>query len=271
VELVKFYRVSIIYRTTLTPGKLELLSEWLPTRTWYRVTGRPPEMVKAGGFRLEDPEGEVGIEFMVAIDGSGAQPVTYHIPMTYRGLPLDGADDYLIGTTEHGVLGRRWVYDGTRDPVLITQLVALIQGEAQAQAQSQSHTPDHTVHNRRIPAEPVTATGFTAVDGVTRTEVSIVLAAASVGATGAGGAGGAGAVDPGQLTADPGQLVIQVPRVLEQTSLDRTSLDEASLETADGLDPVREMGWPDHGSVTATWQVAAEGKVRGVFATAELR
>jgi len=259
VELVRFYRVSIIYRTTLTPGKLELLSEWLPARTWYRVTGRQPELVKAGGFRLDDPEGEVGIEFMVVIDGSGAQPATYLVPMTYRGLPLDGADDYLIGTTEHGVLGRRWIYDGTRDPVLITQLVALIQDEAEAQAQNQSHTPDRTVHSRPIPADPVSATGFTAVDGVTRTEVSIVLAAASVGA--AGGGGGSGAADAGQLTADPGQLVIQVPRILEQVS----------MEPIDGLDPIHEVSWPAYGSVTATWQVAGVGKVRGVFALAELR
>jgi hypothetical protein len=26
-----------------------------------------------------------------------------------RGAPLDGADQALIGTSEHGVLGRRWV------------------------------------------------------------------------------------------------------------------------------------------------------------------
>jgi len=251
--------VSIIYRTTLTPGKLELLSEWLPTRTWYRVTGRPPELVKAGGFRLDDPEGEVGIEFMVAIDGSGAQPVTYHVPMTYRGLPLDGADDYLIGTTEHGVLGRRWIYDGTRDPVLITQLVALIQGEAQAQAQSQSHTPDRTVHSRRIPADPVTATGFTAVDGVRTTEVCIVVAAASVGA--GGGAGGSAGASATAATADPGQLVIQVPRVL----------DQVSLESIGDLDAFQEVTWPAHGSVTASWQLAGVGKVRGAFALAELR
>jgi hypothetical protein len=262
VELVRFYRVSIIYRTTLTPGKLELLSEWLPTRTWYRVTGRPPELVKAGGFRLDDPEGEVGIEFMVAIDGSGAQPVTYHVPMTYRGLPLDGADDYLIGSTEHGVLGRRWIYDGTRDPVLITQLVALIQGEAQAQAQSQSHTPDATVHSRRIPGDPVSASGFTAVDGVRSTEVSILVAAASIGA--GGGVGGGGSTTA--ATADPGQLVIQVPRVLHQVSV-----EDASLEPIPGLSGLREVSWPGHGFVTATWQVAGEGKVRGVFAAAELR
>jgi len=48
----------------------------------------------------------------------------------------------LIGTAEHGVLGRRWIYDGTRDPVLVTQLVALTQGQAEPQTQGASNTPD---------------------------------------------------------------------------------------------------------------------------------
>jgi hypothetical protein len=60
----KALRVSIIYRTTLVPSKLDLLTDWLPTRTWYQVTGGRPALEKAGGFRLDDPEGEVGIEFM---------------------------------------------------------------------------------------------------------------------------------------------------------------------------------------------------------------
>jgi hypothetical protein len=67
--------------------------------------------------------------------------------MTYRGSPLAGADDALIGTAEHGVLGTRWLYDGVRDPVLMTQLGELIQGRARAQAQRQSDTPDPTVRS----------------------------------------------------------------------------------------------------------------------------
>jgi hypothetical protein len=124
----------------MTPGKLDLLTGWLPGRPWYRGAGRP-RLAKVGGFRLDDPEGEVGIEFMAAADG----PVTYHVPMSYRAAPLPGADDALIGTAEHGVLGRRWIYDGTHDPVLVERLFALIIGTAQAQAQSVSDTPDPTV------------------------------------------------------------------------------------------------------------------------------
>ena len=125
--------VATIHHTTLVPSKMELLAGWLPSRRWYRGTGRSPELMKAGGFRLDDPEGAVGIEFMVAADVSGTidgQPTVYHVPLTYRPGPLDGADDGLIGTAEHGVLGRRWIYDGASDPVLVTQLLALIQGAA---------------------------------------------------------------------------------------------------------------------------------------------
>lgn len=137
--------MAIIHHTTLTPGKLELLAAWLPAQPWYARTGRQPELSRAGGFRLDDPDGEVGIEFMVVTDSSGDRPCIYHVPLSYRGAPLDGAGDALIGTTEHGVLGTRWVYDGPHDPVLAGQLVALIQGEAEPQAQSVSNTPDRTV------------------------------------------------------------------------------------------------------------------------------
>ena len=137
--------MALIHHTTLTPTKLELLATWLPTRPWYVDGAREPELTKAGGFRLDDPEGEVGIEFMVVTDTSGETPVSYHVPLSYRGAPLDGADQALVGTTEHGVLGKRWVYDGTHDPVVVGQLLALLQGRAEAQAQGVSDTPDASV------------------------------------------------------------------------------------------------------------------------------
>ncbi|WP_406495179.1 1,4-alpha-glucan branching protein [Streptomyces sp. NBC_00846] len=139
--------MAVIHNTTtLTPTKLELLATWLPAQPWYRgKAGQQPELARTGGFRLDDPEGEVGIEFMVATDTSGDQPVSYQIPFSYRGAPIPGADEALIGTAEHGVLGQRWVYDGTRDPVLVAQLFALIVGEAEPQMQSTSNTPDPSV------------------------------------------------------------------------------------------------------------------------------
>jgi hypothetical protein len=137
--------MSIIYRTTLVPTKLELLTAWLPGQPWYLGGTAVPRLATAGGFRLDDPDGEVGLEFMAVTDESGDEPVTYHVPLSYRGAPLPGGAAALIGTTEHGVLGTRWVYDGTRDPVLVTQTFALLLGEAEPQAQSINDTPDPSV------------------------------------------------------------------------------------------------------------------------------
>jgi hypothetical protein len=133
--------MSIIHHTTLTPTKLELLRTWLPTRPWYHGPA-DPELTKAGGFRLEDPEGAVGIEFMIVSEGaSGA----YLVPLTYRAAPLEGAEHALVGTMEHGVLGPRWAYDGCHDPVLRAELLALVEGRAPAHAQSVSDTLDREV------------------------------------------------------------------------------------------------------------------------------
>lgn len=137
--------MAVIHQTTLTPSKLELLSDWLPLQPWYVATGRPIALAKAGGFRLNDPAGEVGIEFMVVTDDADQGPASYHVPLTYRGAPLASAEHVLVGQTEHGVLGRRWVYDGVHDPVLMTQLAEFLRGQVLAQAQSVSDIPDPTV------------------------------------------------------------------------------------------------------------------------------
>ncbi|MEV6018476.1 MULTISPECIES: 1,4-alpha-glucan branching protein [unclassified Streptomyces] len=138
--------MASVHRTTMTPTKLDLLTRWLPSRSWYAGGAEKPELVKAGGFRLDDPEGEVGIEFMVVVDTGPADPVTYLVPMGYRGTPREGAaEETLIGTSEHGVLGTRWIYDGAHDPVVTARLHALLRGEATPQHQSESDTPDPTV------------------------------------------------------------------------------------------------------------------------------
>ena len=83
--------MAVVHKTTMSPGKLELLATWLPAQPWYLGAGEP-ELTRAGGFRLDDPAGEVGIEFMVVADaGAGAASgdvAFYQVPMTYRGQPL---------------------------------------------------------------------------------------------------------------------------------------------------------------------------------------
>lgn len=152
--------MAVIHHTTITPTKVELLTAWLPTRPWYRGGPDAPVLTKSGGFRLDDPEGEVGIEFMVATDTSTPEPTAYLIPLTYRGAPLEGAEDALVGTMEHGVLGRRWAYDGCHDPVLVAELLSLIEGKAQAMAQSITDSPDREV-TRSYEGEPYSVQGFT--------------------------------------------------------------------------------------------------------------
>lgn len=164
--------MSVIHRTTLRPAKLELLADWLPTRPWYHGGPRGPRLSKAGGFRLDDPKGEVGIELMVVRDDSGDAPAVYLVPLTYRGAPLDGADAALLGTAEHGVLGRRWIYDACHDPVAVAELAALVEGRAQPQAQSVSDTPDHEVTRALAGEGPVPAEFPTVVDTEEHTELT---------------------------------------------------------------------------------------------------
>lgn len=107
-----------------------LLAEWLPSQVWY--AGPPdPDLDRPVFFRFDDPAGEVGIEtlFVRAENGPLLQ-----VPLTYRAAPLEGYDRWLVGTTEHSVLGRRWVYDGCGDPVYADALAnAIHTGGAQAE------------------------------------------------------------------------------------------------------------------------------------------
>ncbi|MFD0787935.1 hypothetical protein ACFQZ8_28845, partial [Micromonospora azadirachtae] len=51
-----------------------------------------------------------------------------------RDAPLDGAQWWLVGTVEHSVLGRRWVYDACGDPVYGAALAsAVLTGAGQAE------------------------------------------------------------------------------------------------------------------------------------------
>ena len=136
--------MATIHDTTLVPSKLDLLADWLPRQSWY-VGGPAPSLTRVGGFRLDDPAGEVGIQCLVVADRAGDRETTYFVPLSYRGAPLAGAEEGLVGTSEHGVLGTRWFYDGARDPVAVAQLLALVAGDAEAQHQDVSDAPDPSV------------------------------------------------------------------------------------------------------------------------------
>jgi Maltokinase N-terminal cap domain len=110
---------------TLTPHFREFLPQWVARQPWYLGQG-VPKLVPVGYFRFEDPAGEVGIETHLVSDGSAL----YQVPMTYRGAPMPaavpGAADALISTTEHSVLGTRWICDGAADPVWAAELIRIV-------------------------------------------------------------------------------------------------------------------------------------------------
>ncbi|WP_291279423.1 hypothetical protein [Galactobacter sp.] len=136
--------MSIIHKATLVPSKLELLTDWLPVQPWYQGQDNPHLSV-VGGFRLDDPDGEVGLEFMAVRDEND---LTYYmVPLTYRCAPLPGDDalEHLVGTLDHSVLGKRYVYDGPHDHVWREAVAALLDGEAEPQARGVSDTRDLTV------------------------------------------------------------------------------------------------------------------------------
>jgi hypothetical protein len=112
--------MALLHDATLTPTKRELMTAWLATRPW--AEGFDPHKTVAS-YRFDDPAGEVGLEGALLVNDVGT---VVHVPLSYRGAPLEGADAFLVGTSEHSVLGPRWVYDACGDPVWTTALATVI-------------------------------------------------------------------------------------------------------------------------------------------------
>jgi hypothetical protein len=112
--------MALLHNATITPSKRELMTAWLATQAW--ADGFDPVRTLAS-YRFDDPEGEVGLEAALLADPDG---VLVHVPLSYRGAPLEGADAFLVGTAEHSVLGPRWVYDACGDPVWCAELATAI-------------------------------------------------------------------------------------------------------------------------------------------------
>lgn len=120
--------MGLVHHTaTLAPTKQELAGAWLPSRPW--APDGPIE--KVAEYRFDDPAGEVGVETILWRTSGGT---LLQVPFSYRGSPLEGADAHLVGTCDHSVLGKRWVYDGCGDPVWAETLTsAILTGGTQAQ------------------------------------------------------------------------------------------------------------------------------------------
>ncbi|GAA1323495.1 hypothetical protein ACFSWE_09305 [Leucobacter albus] len=204
--------MALLYaNTTLVPSKLEVIAEWLPKQPWF--TGDVSQLTRVSGYRLDDPEGEVGIDGILV---SAGEDKVYHVPLTYRGAPLDGGEEHLVGTMEHGVLGTRWVTAAAGDPVY-RAVVAQVIAQGGSGSEELLHQPDGSAVARTIEM-PIHGSGEQGaqVPEMWAAEVS-VAAGATVAATGfatlrvihtpgaaAGDAAARGAV--GTLTATwPGQ------------------------------------------------------------------
>ncbi|NUO57689.1 MAG: hypothetical protein HOV71_31885 [Hamadaea sp.] len=147
--------MAVVYKADLQPSKLDLVNAWLPGRPWFAgPAGVPVDRIAA--CRFDDPAGEVGVEAILVRAGDG--PI-YHTPLTYRGAPLAGAEAYLLGTSEHSVLGTRWIYDALGDPVYAAVLTAaIVSGGGEAEeyiehedGRQERREPSMTVRGSGIP------------------------------------------------------------------------------------------------------------------------
>ena len=127
----------------LTPGKLELLAQWLPSQSWFE--GDPADLERVAAYRFVDPDGEVGLDTLLV----PSRGITYQVPLSYRAAPLEDAQEWLVGTLEHSLLGTRWCYDATGDPVYVAELVRVIH-EADNEAGLSVGRPSMTVRGSGI-------------------------------------------------------------------------------------------------------------------------
>lgn len=143
--------MATLHRAELTPGKTELVGAWLGTQPW----APSGEIAQVASYRLDDPAGKVGIEGLL-LDAAGTP---LHVLLTFREAPLEGAEDFLLGTAEHSVLGRRWVYDGCIDPVAVRAVVTTVLSGGHEADLIVVEGPDEREVGRREPTARVHGSG----------------------------------------------------------------------------------------------------------------
>ena len=113
--------MALLYDAVLRPSKSELIAAWAPTQPWF-VGDAAATVERVASFRFDDPDGEVGVETLLLRFGTGP---LLQIPLAYRGAPHDGGENWLIGTMTHSVLGDRWIYDATGDPIYLATVATV--------------------------------------------------------------------------------------------------------------------------------------------------
>lgn len=143
--------MATIFRAELSPSKSEILGDLLAARSW----GERGELELLGAYRFDDPEGEVGVECHLVQVGE----TTYHLPLAYRPAPVEGAEEHLLTTMQHSVLGERFVYDGLGDELVLECFARALTGE-----QQQAELEIHDEHGAAVEILPQTVTLELAVD-----------------------------------------------------------------------------------------------------------
>ncbi|GGM84375.1 hypothetical protein ACFFX1_27700 [Dactylosporangium sucinum] len=187
--------MALLHQAELTPSKLELIAAWLPAQAWFRDP-TTEGLARVAAYRFDDPAGEVGIEALLVRVGDG--PV-YQVALTYRGAPLAGAEPWLVGTTDHSVLGKRWVYDACGDPVYATVLAGALLGTTR---QAEEFLE---VEGSLVPRKPL----------MTVTTVPAAVPAAGPAADGGSSAGAESAVGADSALGAVHEVVSGDPTVIE--------------------------------------------------------
>jgi hypothetical protein len=193
--------MALLHKADMTPTKIELLTGWVPAQPWF-VGEADATLTNVAAYRFDDPAGQVGIETILVRAGNGP---LLQVPVTYRDAPLAGADASLIGTTHHSVLGKRWVYDATGDPVYLAAVAdAALSGGRQAELTIE-------IDGRMVVREPTAVVAGSGTAGGTAVTVPTV---AEIGIR----------EEPGATVIEAGPLRLVVARALgeDDVLVDRT-------------------------------------------------
>ena len=115
--------MAIVHPTaSISPSKLEILQSWFGAQEWFDEDVTQLKSGRRFSYRFDDPAGEVGVESIVATVGGR----NFQLPLTYRAAELEGGDPFFLTHMDHTALGRRWIYFGLGDPVLVQQFVSAI-------------------------------------------------------------------------------------------------------------------------------------------------
>jgi hypothetical protein len=206
--------MALLHHAELVPSKLDLVSGWITAQPFWPSGAQPASLRRMAAFRFDDPAGKVGIETLLlqsdAPDGTGV--VSLQVPLTYREAPLDGGESAFMGTLEHSVLGTRWVYDATGDPVYVAELVRTVvtgghevelyyeENGERVVKEGDAHVRGSGHPDAAVPDLPADAAGLDCVSdsGTTTTTAGDVHArlARILGGTGASGWGAAESLRP---------------------------------------------------------------------------